>query len=117
SARAAGAPLKAIQQYLQALDQHLSIEGDIAPTDRFDIIVGYKRSARGESAAGQLLYAGLERDGRPRAQLLRWGSEGQVFEASGMGRQTTASQFSPVAGRITSHFGMRRHPILGYTRM
>src|SRR5690606_1319740 len=43
--------------------------------------------------------------------------EGQFFEASGMGRQTTASQFAPVAGRITSHFGMRRHPILGYTRM
>jgi murein DD-endopeptidase MepM/ murein hydrolase activator NlpD len=117
SARAAGAPVKAIQQYLQVLDRHLGVDGDIAPSDHFDIIVGYRRSARGERAVGDLLYAGLEREGRPRAQLLRWGKDGQFFEASGVGRQTAAAQFAPVAGRITSPFGMRRHPILGYTRM
>lgn len=116
SARAAGAPMKAIQQYLQTIDQNVSL-GDIAPTDRFDIIVGYKRSARGEAAVGQLLYAGLERGGRPRAQLVRWGGDGQFFEASGMGRAVAATQFAPVAGHITSTFGMRRHPILGYARM
>jgi len=117
SARAAGAPPKAIQQYLQAIDRHLSVDGDVAASDRFDIIVDYRRSARGENAVGELLYAGLERGGRPRAQLLRWGKEGQFFEASGIGRQKAATQFAPVAGRITSTFGMRRHPILGYKRM
>jgi murein DD-endopeptidase MepM/ murein hydrolase activator NlpD len=116
SARAAGAPVKAIQQYLEALDQHHGLDGDVAANDEFDIIIGYKRSARGESEAGRLLYAGLERGGRPRMQLLRWGPDGQLFEASGLGRQQTA-QFAPVAGRITSLFGLRRHPILGYRRM
>lgn len=116
SARAAGAPVQAIQDYLRALDSRLSLEGDIAPTDQFDIIVGYKRSASGESAAGELLYAGLESGGKARVQLLRWGKEGQLFEASGMGRQS-AGTASPVNGRMTSGFGMRRHPILGYTRM
>lgn len=117
SARASGAPVKAIQQYLRALDQHLSLEGDIAPGDQFDIIVGYKRSASGESEVGELLYAGLESGGKPRVQLLRWGADGQFFEASGMGRQA-ASMVGPVAaGRMTSGYGMRRHPILGYTRM
>jgi len=119
SARAAGAPVKAIQQYLQALDSHISLEGDIAPTDRFDIIAAHKRAASGESETGELLFAGIERGGKPRAQLMRWGKEGQFFDASGMGamRQSSASMFAPVNGRMTSGFGLRRHPILGYTRM
>ena len=111
SARAAGAPAKAIQQYLQAVDQHLSLEGDIASTDSFDLIVDYKRSARGEREVGELLYAGLERDGKSRLQLLRWGEGGRFYAASGVGRRRT-QQFAPVAGRITSRFGLRRHRFL-----
>ena len=118
SARAAGAPADAIQQYLRAMDSHLNLESDIAPGDTFDIIVSYRRSANGESQAGNLLYAGIERDGRPRAQLLRWGGDGQFFEASGMGAsRQSAGLMAPVNGRMTSPFGLRRHPILGYVRM
>lgn len=116
SARAAGAPIDAIQQYLQAIDAHLSLDSDIQPNDTFDLIVSYKRSASGEAQVGDLLYAGLERAGKPQAQLLRWGSDGQFFEASGMGQRRTGL-IMPVVGRITSSFGARRHPILGYTRM
>lgn len=116
SARAAGAPIGAIQQYLQALDAHLALDSDIQPGDTFDIVVAYKRSASGEAQVGDLLYAGLERGAKPQAQLLRWGGDGQFFEASGMGQQRTGL-LMPVVGRITSNFGARRHPILGYTRM
>jgi murein DD-endopeptidase MepM/ murein hydrolase activator NlpD len=117
SARAAGAPIEAIQQYLVALDQHLSLDTDMQPGDTFDIVVGYKRSASGEVQVGDLLYAGLERDSKPQAQLLRWGGEGQFFEASGMGAQRTGLIMPVVGGHITSGFGMRRHPILGYSRL
>ena len=116
SARASGAPIEAIQQYLMALDQHLSLDTAIEPGDTFDIIVAYKRSADGEVQVGDLLFAGLEHDGKPKAQLLRWGKEGQFYEASGMGAQRTGL-IMPVVGRVTSTFGARRHPILGYTRM
>lgn len=116
SARAAGAPIKAIQQYLQTLDAHFGLEGEIRPEDTFDIIVGHKRSASGESETGELLFAGLEQGGKPRIQLLRWGKDGSFFEASGIG-QPRASLYFPVAGRMTSGFGLRRHPILGYTRL
>mgnify|MGYP000334821923 FL=1 len=116
AARASGAPIEAIQQYLQTLDQHLSLDTAIEPGDTFDIIVAYRRSAGGEAQVGELLFAGLEQGGRPKAQLLRWGREGQFYEASGMGAQRTGL-IMPVVGRITSTFGARRHPILGYTRM
>lgn len=116
SARAAGAPLKAIAQYLRAIDQHVSLESDVDAQDSYDLVIGYKRSAKGERQVGELLYAGLERGGKPRLQLMRWGNHGQFYEASGVGRQTS-SYFQPVSGRLSSRFGMRRHPILGYMRM
>lgn len=117
SARAAGAPIEAIQQYLEALDQHLSLDTAIEPGDTFDIIISYRRAASGESQVGDLLYAGLERAGQAQAQLLRWGKDGQFFEASGMGQQRTGLIMPVVGGHITSGFGMRRHPILGYSRL
>jgi murein DD-endopeptidase MepM/ murein hydrolase activator NlpD len=117
SARAAGAPIEAIQQYLEVLDQHLSLDSAIEPGDTFDIIISYRRAASGESQVGELLYAGLERDGQAQAQLLRWGTDGQFFEASGMGQQRTGLIMPVVGGHITSGFGMRRHPILGYSRL
>lgn len=116
SARSAGAPVKAIQRYLQAIDAHMGLDSDIAAADTFDLVVSYKRSANGGKEVGELLYAGLEKAGQPRVQLVRWGGEGRLFDAAGIGQPRTAV-FAPVAGRLTSGFGMRRHPILGYSRM
>jgi murein DD-endopeptidase MepM/ murein hydrolase activator NlpD len=119
SARAAGAPAKAIQQYLAQIDSRFSLDGEVAPSDQFDFVVAYKRAASGESETGDLLFAGLERGGRPLVQLVRWGSDGQFYEATGNdeGATQSARTFAPVNGHMTSGFGMRRHPILGYVRM
>jgi murein DD-endopeptidase MepM/ murein hydrolase activator NlpD len=117
SARAAGAPIEAIQQYLQVIDQHMSLDTGIDPGDTFDMVVNFRRAASGETQVGELLYAGLEHDGRAKAQLLRWGKDGQFFEASGMGQQRTGLIMPVVGGRVTSGFGMRRHPVLGYSRL
>ncbi|NBC37953.1 peptidoglycan DD-metalloendopeptidase family protein [Novosphingobium sp. FSY-8] len=118
SARAAGAPLRAIQQYLQAVDAHLSLD-DLRQGATFDLIVAYRRTASGETEVGDLLYAGIEEDGRPRAQLLRFGPDGQLFNAANMTEERTRNALvMPVAGaRITSNYGLRYHPVLGYTRM
>ena len=116
SARAAGAPASAVQQYLRALGAEIDLDRSIAAGDEFDLIVEYKRAATGEVEAGRLLYAGLLRDGKPRKQMMRWGSDGRFYEASGVGEQRTGL-LAPVPGRVTSGYGMRRHPILGYRRM
>ncbi|MBU2342473.1 MAG: M23 family metallopeptidase [Alphaproteobacteria bacterium] len=116
SARAAGAPASAVQAYLKALGDHVNMDREIAADDTFDLIVAHRRAATGERQAGQLLFAGLESGDRPRAQLMRWGEKGAFFEASGVGEQRSGL-VAPVPGPMSSSYGMRRHPILGYRRM
>jgi murein DD-endopeptidase MepM/ murein hydrolase activator NlpD len=116
SMRQAGVPASAVQEYLKALDAQIDLEREVRPNDEFDIIIAYRRAATGERQAGQLLYAGVDRAGRPRTQLMRWGDEGRFYEASGVGEQRRGL-LAPVPGAVSSNFGMRRHPILGYKRM
>ncbi|KTE21461.1 hypothetical protein ATE67_07795 [Sphingopyxis sp. H050] len=118
SARAAGAPPEAIQSYLRVIGRQLSVGRDIRAADEFDIIVDHRRAETGESETGKLLYAGLVRNGKARLSMIEWNVDGRLqwFEASGAGQQT-GGMARPTNGRVTSTFGMRRHPILGYKRM
>jgi len=119
SARAAGAPPSAVQDYLRTIDEHMAFE-EIAPGDEFDLVFANRRAGSGEQQAGDLLYAGVVRAGKPVLQLLRWGNDGTFFSPQSMSegsQQTTGFLGAPVNGRITSNYGARRHPILGYVRM
>ena len=111
-------PLRAsaIQSYLKALGDYEDLDQALQPGDTFDMIVSYRRAATGERQAGRLLYAGVERDGKDKIQLMRWGKDDQFFEASGVGEQRSGL-LAPVPGPIGSRYGMRRHPILRYKRM
>ncbi|HEX7854269.1 MAG TPA: peptidoglycan DD-metalloendopeptidase family protein [Sphingobium sp.] len=118
SARAAGADPSTIQSYLKAIAQQVSLGSGVGADDRFDIIVAHRRAATGETETGKLLFAGLDRAGGKALNMLRWTVNGQEqwFEASGVG-QRRGMMMAPVAGHLTSSFGMRFHPILGYSRM
>lgn len=115
TARAAGAPAGAVQDYLQALKSHVDV-GSLGAGDAFDIIIAYRRAATGERQAGKLLYAGLERDGGTAVQLMQFGAKGEFYDPRGLG-QERGGFTQPVAGRMSSGFGMRVHPILRYKRM
>jgi murein DD-endopeptidase MepM/ murein hydrolase activator NlpD len=117
SARAAGVPAKAVETYIRALSSRMAIGRDVHSDDSFDIIVEHKRAETGESETGALLYAGLNQ-GRRQTRLLKWtvGGSSQWYEASGVGEHS-GGMTKPVANaHETSGFGMRFHPILGYSR-
>ncbi len=116
SMRSAGVPASAAQDYLRALGDHVELDREVRSSDEFDIIIAYRRAATGERQAGNLLYAGIDRDSEPRTQLMRWGNEGRFYEASGVGEQRRGL-VAPVPGSVSSRFGMRRHPILGIRRL
>lgn len=118
SARAAGVPARLVETYIRALTSQIQVPSGLSSNDRFDIIIEHRRAATGETETGQLLFAGLERATGRDLKLMQWTSDGrsQWFEATGVGRQTGGIQ-SPVPGRVTSNYGLRMHPILGYARM
>ena len=118
SARAAGVPANAVASYLRIISNKMSLDRDVGADAQFDIVVEHARAATGETKSGKLLFAGLTRGSR-RVQLLPWtiGGNTEWYEASGVG-QKRPGMAQPVSGaRVSSGFGMRFHPILGYSRL
>lgn len=117
SARAAGAPAKIVEAFIKALATKVSIGRDIAAADRFDIIAEQEHAATGEVRVGKLQLAGLDK-GRKQIRLVRWDGAGHDgwFDADGK-YERRGFMGAPVAGRVTSSFGLRMHPLLGFMRM
>lgn len=116
SARAAGAPAKAVETYIRTLASRVPVSR-LGSGCKFDIIVKQARAETGEVQLGNLMYAGLSGCSNA-VQLVPWESNGKTewFDGAGKGNKT-GMMAMPAAGRISSSFGMRRHPLLGYTRM
>jgi murein DD-endopeptidase MepM/ murein hydrolase activator NlpD len=110
SLRAAGASPQAAAQYLAALATEIDV-GDVAPNAGFDLVLG---------SGANLLYAGLSRAGERELQLVRWSANGRSewIDAANAARPApvASGMMMPAAGRITSYFGYRFHPILHFTR-
>lgn len=116
SARAAGAPSRAVEAYIRSIATRMPI-GRVGADSEFDIIVEQAKAATGEVQLGNLLYAGLN-GGSGKLQLVRWEEDGRVTWYDGQGAGERKGQMAlPAAGRISSTFGLRRHPVLGFARM
>ena len=117
SARAAGAPAKAVEAYIRALATKLSIGRDVASGDTFDMVIDRERAATGETRLGTVQMAAIGGSGRT-LQLVRWAGDGgdEWWDAQGR-NERRGFMGMPVQGRVTSTFGWRMHPLLHFVRL
>ena len=111
---AAGVPELQGRQYVAVLGRAIELAGGLSVDDKFDLIIERKP----DGGFGQLLYVGLDRVARSDVELMKWTDGRNVIwvNADGVGGEDTSSMGLPLHGRMTSGFGNRFHPILGYER-
>jgi murein DD-endopeptidase MepM/ murein hydrolase activator NlpD len=114
SLRDAGVTPETAAEYLHALSTQIDVGDDVAPFDRFDLVMAKEPDGQ----PGPLLLAAVHRAIGDDIALIKWTAQGRTdWFSSGAAESRSQGLMTPVAGRITSGFGMRYHPILHYARM
>ena len=96
----------------------VDFQRQVKANDTFDVFYG--NPLTGSSSKRKVLhYAQLTLDGKTRTYFRYTTKDGQTDYFDENGRSATKSLLkTPVSGaRLTSGFGMRRHPLLGYSKM
>lgn len=109
----AGVPERQGREYVAALATAIDLGSGLSVADRFDLVI-----LRQDGRLGELAYAGLDRVGRSDLELMKWtdGKETRWINADGLD-PSSQGMGMPVAGRVSSGFGQRFHPVLGNRRM
>lgn len=120
AAKRAGMPAPMIVELIRLYSFDVDFQRDIQPGDRFEVLFEAQYDDRGELAKfGDILYAQL-RVRNTDLPLYRFAmKDGHVdyFNESGHSARKALMK-TPVDGaRLTSRFGRRKHPILGYKKM
>jgi len=114
-------PPAVLAELLNAFSYDVDFQREIQPGDRFEVMYDQlvDRASGKIVGTGDLLYAAMTLSGRL-LQLYRYtppGGEPGFYTADGASVKKALLR-TPVDGaRISSSFGMRHHPILGYTAM
>lgn len=119
SATAAGATPGLVAQAAKLFARKLDFARDLRAGDPFRLVFGRTATPDGRTVrAGALLYAEIGGAGRT-ARFYRFEHGGRADYLDGVGREPKPLLLrTPVEGaRITSGFGWRLHPILGFNRL
>ena len=113
SAKKAGLPAGVINQILGALDGEVDFSSDIKSGDTVDVLIESKVTQGGlEIGNKQVLYIGVKMGNK---QIHRYAYNNTFYDARGKTAAKTLLK-RPVKGKVvlSSAFGKRRHPVLGY---
>jgi murein DD-endopeptidase MepM/ murein hydrolase activator NlpD len=121
AASAAGMPPAILAEVMRAFSYDVDFQRELQPGDAFEVMYEQliDRSSGKRVGSGDLIYTAMTLSGHL-LQLYRYAPAGGVpafYTASGAAAKKALLR-TPVDGaRISSSFGMRQHPILGYTAM
>jgi murein DD-endopeptidase MepM/ murein hydrolase activator NlpD len=121
AAMQAGIPAEVVVQMIHMFSYEIDFQRDLRPGNSFEVLYDYYYTPDGLPAKqGEIAYAAMHLSNRT-VQLYRYqphdGGDADFFDAKGQSAKSMLMK-TPVDGaRISSGFGMRFHPILGYTRM
>jgi murein DD-endopeptidase MepM/ murein hydrolase activator NlpD len=115
-----GAPDKVVAQFANIYEYSVDFQRDIQPGDAFELFFEVARDHNGDIVkAGDLLFTSFSPRGKKMDYWLFEDSDGQenFYDAEG---ETAKRKLraTPINGaRLSSSYGSRRHPILGYRKM
>lgn len=116
----AGLPPGLALSLIRVLGHQVDFQRDLQPGDRFTILFERYRDGDGDILGhGQVLHAELTLSGRVLAVWRHKDRRGTLdwYDAEGRSLRRTFLRTPLDGARVTSRFGMRSHPILGFTRM
>ncbi|CAO3350671.1 hypothetical protein [Azospirillum palustre] len=116
----AGVPISVMMAFIQNFSYDVDFQRDLQPGDRFEILYEKLVTAEGTQAGeGELLYASLTLSGDDMPIYRFKTRDGRIDYYNGDGESIRRALLrTPIDGaRITSGFGMRHHPILGFSKM
>ena len=116
----AGVPDPVLIAVIRAYSFEVDFQRDIRSGDGFELLFEQDFDESGDLARnGNVLYANLRLRGRDHPMYRFRSEDGTVdyYDRDGQSVRRTLMR-TPIDGaRISSRYGMRRHPILGYSRM
>ncbi len=115
-----GAPDKVIIQFANIYEYSVDFQRDIQPGDEFEMFFEVARDNRGNIVkAGDLLFTSFTPRGKKMDYYLFEDSKGRENFYDEKGKTAKRKlRATPVNGaRLSSSYGKRRHPILGYRKM